>query len=586
MSEIIKEGKQFWSHKCFAVGILLMMVLSYITLLINPTIGIDDTSFKLYYIDGVSPAMGRWCLFLIHKLFPLEYNPFFVEAIGLLAFCFSITLWCIVFYRMFGKQIPIAGYTIFGAVMISSPILSEVVVWYVQDGIYLGYGATALAVLFGMKAFQKELFYSQENQTRDKVSQAFKNVLERKKRIWKKQLGRLFLCSVILAIALGFYEAFIIVFFMAMVMNFLLIRLLKHQDYCSKPSVWLRNNLIIGISAVGLRTIIVNVLIKIYHLEEQKTVLRSRGLYEVLGWFDGTKSLEDFLYVIKDFFVKYYLNAVVYVPVMILVLGIGVLVVWGGYHAILKKDRWIAVSVFGIILLPWIMPILEGVATYYRSSEYVPLLTAFAVLVLIWEWEIGQKGKFLGKWLQKKGVRIIGFFFVGLLLYRQAYEMNKWLYVDAMKYNDTKRTMSAVALKLMEDYNTSKPICVIGSYQTPQSLIEKVYCPTWSKKYWLIRQLVQAIDIEIFEKYNFPQGYAAAETPQLSFIYWGATAFYQTDRELIAFWKMHGFSFTEDGNLEHYEEARKQMREQPAWPQAGSIVEMEDYIIVNFGNLE
>ena len=105
MSELIKDIKHFWSKKCFAVGIPLMMVLTYGTLLLNPTIGIDDTSFKLYYIDGVSPAMGRWCLYMINKIFPLNYNPFFVEAVGLLFFCLSITLWCIVFYRILGLRL-------------------------------------------------------------------------------------------------------------------------------------------------------------------------------------------------------------------------------------------------------------------------------------------------------------------------------------------------------------------------------------------------------------------------------------------------------------------------------------------------
>ena len=49
---------------------------------------------------------------------------------------------------------------------------------------------------------------------------------------------------------------------------------------------------------------------------------------------------------------------------------------------------------------------------------------------------------------------------------------------------------------------------------------------------------------------------------------------------------MHGFTFTEDGNLDHYRQAQKLMRDAPVWPKKGSIVEQEDYIIVNFGNFE
>ena len=99
-------------------------------------------------------------------------------------------------------------------------------------------------------------------------------------------------------------------------------------------------------------------------------------------------------------------------------------------------------------------------------------------------------------------------------------------------------------------------------------------------------QETEGLSPELFETYNSPEGYAFAETPRLSFINWGATAFYGFDRELISFWSMHGFSFTEDGNLEHYAQARELMQDGPAWPKQGSVVELEEYIVVNFGNQE
>lgn len=554
MSGLLNEIKCFWSKKCFAIGIPLLMLLSYGTLLLHPTVGIDDTSFKIYYVDGVSPAMGRWCLYMIHKIFPLDYNPFFVEVVGLCFFCLSITLWCIVFHRLFGEKISVWAYVVFGGVMLSSPIISEVVIWYLQDGIYLGYGVTALAVLVGMQAF--------------KIS---------KDTDWKKRLLRLLACGALLAVALGFYESFMIVFLMAMVMIFMVIRIVDHKGYSRKPLDWLLNMAVVCVSGMVFRTIAINSITAIYHLEDQANVLASRGFSDILGqlmgWFDGTRSVDEFTFVLKDFLVKYYFNAIVYTPIMILVLAVAVLGLLGLYHTIRKKDGWVIASVVGILVLPWILPILEGVATYYRSSQYVPLLTAFAVLLVAWAIRD----------VKINAVKYVAFFFAFLLLYRQGYEMNRWLYVDAMKYEDTKRTMDSVALHILENFDADKPICVVGSHQTPEGLIEDVYCPTWSKKYMMIEWLVKGLDEELFEKYNTPRGYATAETPQLSFINWGATAFYGFDRELIKFWDMHGFSFTEDGNLGHYEEARKLMKDGPVWPEAGSIVEMDDYIIVNFG---
>ncbi len=566
MSEIIKEVKYLWSKKCFAAGIPLMMFLSYCTLLWRPTVGIDDTSFKLYYVDGVSPAMGRFCLYLINRLLPLNYNPVFVEAVGLMCFCISISLWCAVFYRIFKETVSPLGYMLFGGVMLSSPIISEVVIWYLQDGIYLGYGMTALAVLFAMDALRGSLNEGGKGTVNWKTA-------------WKKKLKKLLASAFFLTLALGFYEAFMIVFLMAVVMVFLAVHATGQKEYTGKARYFLVNTLCVCVCAMVFRTAAIEGVIAFYGLQDQKLVLATRDagdiLSGVMGWFDGSRQWADFTFVLKDFFVKYYCNAIVYKPITILVTAVGILVIWGVIKTVRKKDGWILAAVAGILLLPLILPILEGTATYYRSSEYVPLLTAFVVLLLIRE----------AGMVRVRAVQGIGFVLLLGLLYHQGYEMNKWLYVDAMKYEHDKLVMGSVALDIMEKCDEDKPVCVVGSFQTPQSLIEEVYCPTWSRRYDVIKLIVEAIEPQIFAKYDTPYGYATAESPQLSFINWGAVAYYGFDRELVKFWKMHGFTFVEDGNLEHYREAESLMQNAPVWPKEGSIVEMEDYIIVNFGNI-
>lgn len=554
MSDLIKDLRYFWSKKVFAASLLLTMVISYATLLLHPTVGIDDTSFKLYYIDGVSPAMGRWCLYMINKCFPLDYNPYFVETLGLLCFCLSVSLWCVAFYRVFGTRLPVIVYTAFACVMISSPILSEVVIWYVQDGIYLGYGMTALAVLAGERMFAQ--------------------------RAWnRKALGYTVLSAALLTVALGFYEAFMIVYLMGMLMVFLSLRLVREERYTGKPLRWLGNLFLLCVLAMVFRSVCISGITAVFHLEDQALVLKNRGLSDIAalfgGWFDGSRGADAFGLLLKEFLVKYTIHGIVYVPVLILVLGEGVLVLLGGIYSVRGKDGWVFLAVVGMLVLPWVMPLLEGTATYYRSSEYVPLLTAFAVLLI---------GYALYRVKRSVRVRGVALFCAFFLLYQQGYEMNKWLLIDANKYEDDKRTLDALALELMRSYDVEKPICVIGDRATPESLLEKVYTPEWSKKYRLVQVLVCGIDERIFAKYDTPQGYAVAESPQLSFINWADKAYYGFDRELIKFWKMHGFTFTEDGNLAHYKEARKLMQGAPVWPQEGSIVELEEYIIVNFGS--
>ncbi|MCM1569302.1 MAG: glucosyltransferase domain-containing protein [Roseburia sp.] len=553
MGSIGRDLKDLWSKRCFAVCVPLITLLAYITQLFRPTVGIDDTSYKMYFVDGVAPAAGRWCLFLLRMLFPMDYNPYFIELLGILLFALSASLWCVVFYRLFGKELSPWVYSIAAGALVSSPILAEVVVWYLQNGIFIGYGVTALAVLYALEGLRAEGKSGSNPGRRVKILSLIGSM-------------------VLLTIALGFYESFVIVFMMAILLVFSLIRAFNKGGYSKRPLEWLWKTAVILGGALALRTLILAVLSAVYHLENQK-LLKSRGLLEALGWFDGSKSVDDFVLMLKEFFVKYYLHGLVYLPVLILDLAFGVLVIWGIRYCIRKKDGWILMGVLGSILLPWLLAVLEGVATYYRSSQYVPLVTAVAVLLVGWELHTCKNGT----------VRMAAFFAAGILLYHQCYEMNKWLYVEAMKYEDVKRTLSEVAWVVTRSCDERKPVCMIGSYEIPESLLEDVYCPEWSKRYKLTEKLVKAVDSRIFEKYCTPRGYGAAETPQLNFMDWGMVAFHTYDRELIKFCRMHGLMLEEDLNTEHYREAQERMKDAPAWPAEGSVCEMSDYIIVNFG---
>lgn len=550
MAQLKQDFLFFWKRKGFAYSLLLMAVLSFATQILNPTVGIDDTSFKIYFVDGVSPAVGRWCIFLLNKIFPLAYNPYFVEMVGIGLFCISVSLWCVVLYRVMGERVPFCGYVAFACVMISSPMLSELEVWYLQNGTHIAYGVTALAVLCLLKALEEEKAGEKNGQGKSSRKAA---------------------CSIVfLTVAIGFYESFMIVFLAAVFLLFFLVRAVDTR-YTKKPLSWfLKTICVLGLSMV-LREGIVRLLTVIFHLEPQRHVLETRGLGDMLKTlFSG----EGVVLLLKDFFVKYYLNAIVYVPVMILVLAMMVLFCAGAGLAVYKKDGWIFAAFLAVVITPLLLALLEGNATYYRTAQYVPLVTAFAVFVLFW----------LSGGVKSRVIRFAGIFLLFVLLYRQGYEMNRWMYLDAMKYEDAKRTMDSVALYIRQNLDDTLPVCVIGEYEVPEALAEEVYCPSWSKKYMLMEKLVSAVDTGLWEKYNTPEGYVAAETPLLSVVKWGARAFYGFDRELVKFWKMHGITLYEDGNQSHYEEAQKLFESGPVWPEEGSVVEADGYIIVNFGN--
>lgn len=227
-----------------------------------------------------------------------------------------------------------------------------------------------------------------------------------------------------------------------------------------------------------------------------------------------------------------------------------------------------------VVLLPWLLPVLEGAVTPYRSSEYIPLVCAFAVLLAAY---------MCRKWNKKTWVRMAGWMAAVVLLYNQAFEMNRWFHVDNMKYQDAIRFTDELALELEKNYDVTKPILVKGHHRVPYGITQEGYIPYWSKKYIVVSTFLNILDPDLLELYNTEYGYAYVQTPFLSIIDWGTVAFHHNDKELMKFMAMHGHDFTYAGNWEWYLEAEKAVKAMPAWPREGSIVDTGDYILVNLG---
>jgi hypothetical protein len=522
----ISHVKELWSNSCYRYSCIIISIVSFITLLLNPTVGIDDTSFSIYFIDGVAPVAGRWCLYLIQKIIPLSYNPYMIEFLGILIWNLSVSLWCAVFRQISNRLGSIWGYTLFSCIMISSPILSEILVWYLHNGIFIGYGLTALAVTALLPTM---------------TAQA------QKRHRW---IGVL-LASLLLTIALGFYESFMIVFLMGVMMVFFMTKLEKGKSYVSTLRSLLGMLLICSGASMLLRSLIISMLTRVFHLENQIGILESRGLHEFLRWFSPDHGWRAFIKVMREFFINYYINAAVYLPITVSVLAMAIFIMIGITYGMRQKSGSILLSVAAVALLPWVMPLLEGAATPYRSSQYIPLLCGFAALLLYREIQA------------RKGIKVLklaAILFAFFILYRQTYELNKWFYLDALKYEDAKDTMEAVSIKIASSCDTSKPVCVIGNYPIPQGLIQAAYSPLWSKRTKIARFFIIGLfGEEVWNDYETPNGYAIAETPFLSVIEWGSYAFKRLDNELAKFCTMHGITMTADGNPAHYQLAEQNM---------------------------
>ena len=142
--------------------------------------------------------------------------------------------------------------------------------------------------------------------------------------------------------------------------------------------------------------------------------------------------------------------------------------------------------------------------------------------------------------------------------------------------------MTQVSTQLLLDYDVSKPVVFTGVYGYSHSLYEHTYITNDSKVYHLARQWSEALDITILPEKEYRYVQKIPEDIISSYITWGAIAFGEPNTELYKFLDYHGINFLKQGTPEMFEEAKQFAQDMPQWPLAGSIVDVGEYIIVNF----
>lgn len=560
MKKLYDELKTLFHSKIYLMIVGLSATCAYGYAVTHHAIGMDDTVIPLYYEEGLAPYVGRWSLFIINKLFHIaDFIPWMVELVSVLILILSVTLWCILWKRICEPKVvlPLWSYAFMAAIFLSCPLISEVYVFYLHNGICTGYGVTALALICFMDSLKTE----ETKQYRIKQG---------------------FLSAVLLTVALGFYESFIMVYVLGAVMCFFLIRVLygkrnEASGYQTNILYWIGNGLLIAVISVVLRMAILAILSQVYQLDKLDNYdVLYRNLFGNIFTIEG-----EFAMILKRFFVKYYVNAILYLPITVLVVSMIFIGIYSLYKGIRKRDIMLPLCSVALVIFPVFMSIIEGLATRYRSAQYVPLIGAFAVLLLLIE---------LHQYKMPKWVFVGCYLFLSVLLYNQCTDMNRWFYLDDLKYQDAKEVINQVAYDLEKGYDISKPIIFIGAYEVPYEITKDVYVSFASPEYRWISRLTDWIDPHLKEKYHAGngKGYIFAESPIISVLQWGLTAFDGTSQQLIEFMKMHGHdNFHCETDLAVIQEIHQLHMEDnmPSYPKAGYIKECEDYIIVNLSNI-
>lgn len=562
------------------MGILLLTaVCAYGYKVTNVTIGIDDTPSLYYFEEGLIAIVGRWVLFLLNKVISLaEFAPFVTDFAAVLLLIAAAIVWSALFYSVFGEKIPMTGYAYFAAVFVSCPLISEVFTYFLHNGIAIGYLSCAVS-LCCMREWQNSMRKPRKGSG-----------------LWEKPdcpaVTKLAAAAVFLWIAMGCYESFMILWLAGLLLLLLSERIRLRTERTARTGErgvfgTLAGGALAALAAVLLRSLMIVVLTKAFHLEYLQGEAVQRSVTEMLGWMVQTGAFGELIMILKRTFVLYGVFAYAYLPIRIFVLSAVVITVVTLVRVIRGRDLWALILLPTAYLAAFSLLFIEGKATLYRSAQFLPIFCGYGVLLFVyavwqvttwWEWKTQkpQNSRIC------RGVRGIAILVLAVIVWNQCADMTKWFYIDKQKYDAAVKTVDQIALDLEQNFDTSKPVIFTGDYEIPYSMIQDAYVSYGSTTYFKMKRLTDLIDPDLLDKYNRgSKGVWVAQTPALSVIDWGRYAF-DSDAELVKFFAMHGHSLVAEEDISLYEGAEKESLELPHYPQEGYIVDKGDYIIVHF----
>lgn len=290
-------------------------------------------------------------------------------------------------------------------------------------------------------------------------------------------------------------------------------------------------------------------------------------------YFTEEEGIQNAFMLLKKYWLHYFVNAVVYFPVLVYVLSVAVFAVAAIYLTVKKKNGCYLLLFLGMLVTPFLLTLAELMPPLYRTSQFMPFFIACAVLLL-----------YLScchlRW-QKAGYIAFGFV-TAVLVWNHAYEMNRIFYMDYKRYEYEKEVLTDIAKEVIGKYGQGAKVIFTGYYQSPYELADYYYVGYSSEEFKWISRLTDWLDPHLKEKSYKPYGYTFAFDMYHSMIEWGMYAFERPGRELVNFLRMHGYGLQMVDDKALLEKAGLFSESLPRWPQEGSIAEMDGCVVIHF----
>ena len=564
----------FLKNRMYLCILLLTAICAYGYKVTNVTIGIDDTPSLYYFEEGLIAIVGRWVLFLLNKICSIaEFLPFLTDFAAVVLLVIAAIVWSALFYSVFGEKIPMVGYAFFAAVFVSSPLISEVFTYFLHNGIAIGYLSCGISLCF-MREWQCSMQNPGKGTT---IGEKCRDLA----------VGKIVYAAVFLWIAVGCYESFMILWLAGLLLLLLAERICMEAVHEAGVIVVLAAGATAAFLAVILRSLMIVIVTKAFHLEYLQGEAEQRSVTEMLGWMFNPGAFGELVMILKRTFVLYGVFAYAYLPIRIFVLSAVVIVAVTLLRVIRGRDLWALLLLPAAYFAAFSLLFVEGKATLYRSAQFLPIFCGYGALLFAYAvWQVTA-------WWERKtqksqnsricrGVRGIAILVFAVIVWNQCADMTKWFYIDKQKYDAAVKTVDQIALDLERNFDTSKPVIFTGNYEIPYSIIQDAYVSYGSTTYFKMKRLTDLIDPDLLDKYNRgSKGVWVAQTPALSVIDWGRYAF-DSDAELVKFFAMHGHTLVAEEDISLYAGAEEEALVLPEYPQDGYIVDKGDYIIIHF----
>ncbi len=536
-SELLKDLKELKGCK-WIIGILVLVAtVTYGYFLTHSTIGMDDTAIERYFIEGWAPHVGRWTLYLLNLVLDFaHFTPYFMDIIGVMLLCLSAYLFCVLLYRVSGRNIGILSLIAFATVYITYPLLGEVYIYYFHNGISLSFCLMALAGLAWWE------YLSKGN--------------------WKQILW----VTLFLSLAIGCYESFALVY-MVLICGIYILAIVKNTAEKKKFLPWLKD------AALAVVPLLLSMVIRkmMYTLINACLGLATdaRDMSKLELWIvnDPFVILKDLLHQLA---VRYVINGEFIFGIKVYVITTLVFVVAMLIYTIRKK-KWSLLFWGSMILItPWLLLFVELVITPYRATQAIMLFVA-------WAWFICYEFlSYIPKPKMYRVTQIIMVVILSIVVFRQGFELHHYFYFDYMKDEYNRTYCHELAYDLYSNYDTeNKPVVFIGQRVMPQALRENVY------------QDVTDVAL-VHHSYVDEYGYHVWDIGCSDMIAWSTWAdLGDGEYEIYRYMEMLGYDFIQPSaemRMELVENATEN-RDYPIWPRAGSIIETEDYICVYMGQV-